>query len=311
MRTLLQGSVTRATLLLHGAKAIFFAEDVLAQRGDDPLANLALDTVAHGVQDGVDGSLGLVSRLRTILVDTGLDQDAVPLVVRVLVVQVRAANIGLGSVADKVDSVGRGVEAVLLASPLLQEPRRKLECADLGLTEGVCVELALLLGNVLEGDLEHAAESTHTQTHVVVGRRPDDIVVREVNWWALIKGLTQSTDLAALGHCDIEHDLNIAGSVARIREDEDGLDSNVSEVTLARVLELVGRKLAEWCCGRVVLDDIAGRDDILEAVAFSNLTALLAFSTNNQDSLESVGHFPHGSVAADELCGRDFDLHLF
>src|SRR5699024_1001135 len=64
-------------------------------------------------------------------------------------------------------------------------------------------------------------------------------------------------------------------------------------------------ELAEGRGGRVGLDDVAGRDHVLEAVALGDVAALLALAADDEDRLVLVGHFPHGRVAADELAGLD------
>ena len=60
----------------------------------------------------------------------------------------------------------------------------------------------------------------------------------------------------------------------------------------------------------IVLDYVAWRDDILEAIPFSDLSAFLALSTDDEHSLVSLCHFSHRCVSADELAGRDFDVEL-
>lgn len=97
------------------------AQDILLHGADDSLPHLTLDAVVDGVQDGVDGGAGLVGRLGTLLVDARLDEDAVPLVVGLLVDGVGAANITLRSVADKVDGRGGSSETMLGLAPLAHQ----------------------------------------------------------------------------------------------------------------------------------------------------------------------------------------------
>lgn len=172
------------------------------------------------------------------------------------------------------------------------------------------VEHALAAREVLEGHLEHAAEGTHAETDVLMGSGPDDVVVGEVEGGALAKGLAASAELAALRHGDVEHDLDIARPIARVGKDKDGVNDHVGEVALAGVGVLLGGQLAEGGGVRVVLDDVAGGDDVLEAVALSDVATLLALAADDEDGAVRLGHLPHGSVAADELAGLDVALEL-
>jgi len=261
--------------------------------------------VVDSVEDVVDGDARLVGGLCTVLVDTRLDEDAVPVVLGLFVDGVGAADVALRGVTDKVDGLGRALEAVLVVAPLAHEAVGKLKGGHLGLAEGVRVQLALAGREVLEGDLEHAAEGAHAEADVLVGGGPDDVVVGEVEGRALVHGLAAGAEAAALGHGEVEHDLDVAGPVARVGEDEDGVDDDVVEVAVARVGVLLVGELAEGRGGRVGLDDVAGRDHVLEAVALGDVAALLALAADDEDRLVLVGHFPHGRVAADELAGLD------
>lgn len=102
----------------------------------------------------------------------------------------------------------------------------------------------------------------------------------------------------------------VARPVPAVREDEDGLDLHLAEVPRARVLDLVVRELAKGCGVRVVLDDIPGRHDIFEAVAFGHLPAFLALPTHDEHGLVLLRHFSHRRVPADELAGGDLDVEL-
>jgi hypothetical protein len=69
-------------------------------------------------------------------------------------------------------------------------------------------------------------------------------------------------------------------------------------------------ELPKGCGIRVGLDDVARSDNVLEAIALSDLSALLALATNDKNSLVFVSHLPHWGVTANELTRRDLDLHL-
>lgn len=274
------------------------------------LLELAVNAVVDGIENILNSDAGLVGGLGSLLVHTSLDEDAVPVVLGCLVDGVGATDVALGSVADKVDSLGRSNKTVLVVSPLTHQSRSKLKCGNLGLAKGVSVENTLALGQVVEGNLEHATESTHAETNVLVGSRPDNIVVREVEGRTLIVGLAAGAKAATLGHGNIEHDLNVTSPVARVGKDEDSVNDNVVEVAVTGVGVLLNGELTERSCGRVVLDDVARGDNVLEAITLGNLAALLALATNNKDSAVGLGHLAHGSVTADELTGLDIALEL-
>lgn len=312
---LLDNRVTADLRLVDGttilsSEHIGLAQDVLLERADNTLAHLTLDAVVDSVKDVVDNDARLVSRLGTLLVDTSLDQNAVPLVGSLLVDGVGTADVTLRSVTNKVDSLGGSDETVLRVAPLAHETGSKLEGGNLGLAKSMGVKLALTTGQITESDLEHAAEGTHAKSDVLVSGRPDDIVVGEVEWGTLVKGGAASADATTLRHGEVEHDLDVASPITGVGEDENGINDNVVEVAVTGSSVLLRSELAERGSGRVVLDDITRGNDILEAVTLGNLTALLALTTNNQDSLVLLGHLPHGGVAADELTGLDVALEL-
>jgi hypothetical protein len=163
---------------------------------------------------------------------------------------------------------------------------------------------------VLEGNLEHAAEGTHTETDVLVGGRPNNIVMREVERGALIIGLTAGAETATLGHGNIEHDLDITSPVPRIGKDKHSVNDNICKVSFAGVGMLLRSELTERSGSSVVLDDIARGHDVLEAIALSDVSALLAFTTNNKDGAVLLSHLPHGGVATDELARLDVAVKL-
>lgn len=279
--------------------------ETLLQRRSKLLTHLALDAVVHGVQDIVHNDARLVGRLRAVLVHARLDEDAVPVILGLLVDGVGAADVALGRVADKVDGLGRVRDAVPRVAPLAHEARGEFERGHLRLAKGVRVEPAPAAGEVVKGDLEHAAEGAHAEADVLVGRGPDDVVVREVKGGTLVKGLAARAEPPALGHGEVEHDLDVARPVAGVGEDEDGVDGDFVKVAGARVGVLLGGELAEGRRGRVVLDDVAGGDDVPEAVALGDLAALFALAANDEHGAVLLGHFSHGGVSADELAGLD------
>ncbi|KAL2291961.1 hypothetical protein FJTKL_10657 [Diaporthe vaccinii] len=199
--------------------------------GFSPL-HLTFNAVVDSIQDGVDGRLRLVGRLSAVLVDARLDKDGVPLLLALSVHQVGTPNVRLGSIPDEVHrlrSPANG-KAMLVGPPLLQQPGGKLERTDLGLAEGVCYKL-LAPCDRGEGVLNNLPQGTHAQTGVLVACRPQDVVVAEVDWRRLLKGLGASLQAAALGHGNVQNDLQVTGPVAAISEDKDGFDDDVLEIT--------------------------------------------------------------------------------
>src|SRR5215469_6316233 len=117
------------------------------------------------------------SRRRTHLKYASSDQDGVPSVLGLLAELIRAPNVRLGSVANKIHSVQRRINAVRVPAPLLQKPGRELERSDLRFAE--CGRLQLISRDGLEHGFEADAQSAHADSREVMGRAPNDVVVRE------------------------------------------------------------------------------------------------------------------------------------
>jgi hypothetical protein len=157
---------------------------------------------------------------------------------------------------------------------------------------------------------EGGTQSSHPNAREVVGSRPNDVIVGEEDGRALVEGLGSGAQTAVLRHEEIEDDLLVAGPVATVCENEDGVDLDLVEVAQAGVIRFVLGQLPEGSRVLVVFDDVAWCHDVLEAVAFGDLSAFLAFATHDEDRLVLLGHFTHGRVAADELAGRHFHFEL-
>ena len=125
-----------------------------------------------------------------------------------------------------------------------------------------------------------------------------------------VAAFAAGAEAATLGHGNVEHDLDVTGPVARVGEDKNGVNDNVGKVSLTGVGVLLRSELAEGSGSRVVLDNIARGDNILEAVALSDVAALLTLTTDNKDGTVLLSHLPHGSVTADELTRLDVALKL-
>jgi hypothetical protein len=271
--------------------------------------HLALNAVVYGVQHCINGNARLVRRLSALLVHTSLDQDAVPVILSVLVVLVGAPDITLRGITNKVDRVGRGIELVLVSAPSLEQTSGELKSTDLWLAKCVCLK-GLALGNLLEGVFDNATESTHAKANIVMSSGPDNIIVGEVNWWTLLESFRKRTDLTALGHGKVDDDLEIAGPVAGVGKYKDSLDGDIAEVSLFGVAQLLRGKLTERSRGAVGLDNVTRSHDILEAVTFGDGATFLTLTANDKHGAVLGGHLRHGCVAANELSGRDINLEL-
>lgn len=89
---------------------------------------------------------------------------------------------------------------------------------------------------------------------------PDDIVVREEDWWAFIKVGRSGSETTVLRHQQVEDDLLIRCPIARIGEHEDGVNVDLSEVADSRVLVFFLCELAEGRSILVVFDDVSWSD---------------------------------------------------
>ena len=100
-------------------------------------------------------------------------------------------------------------------------------------------------------------------------------------------------------------DWNVRRVVARVGEDEDGLDVDLGEVAGPRASPLLLREDAVRRDRRVRRHDVVGHDNVLEAVLLSDLTALVALTADDEDGLVVLGQGGHGGVGLDELVGVD------
>lgn len=127
----------------------------------------------------------------------------------------------------------------------------------------------------------------------------------EVDGGPLVKGLAAGGQASALGHGEIQHDLDVAGPVTGVGKHKDGINDYFVKIADARVGMLFGCELSERRGSSIVLDDVTGGDNILKAVALGNLAAFFSFAANDEHGTIDLGHFSHGSVAADELTRLD------
>jgi hypothetical protein len=149
-----------------------------------------------------------------------------------------------------------------------------------------------------EGTLGHAGEG------VLSGAQ--HVALREVDGDALGDGvLSTGSETAVLGLEKVHDDLDVGGVVTAVGEDHDGFDVGLAEVARAGGLALLVGEDTVRGDGRVPGDDVVGDDNVFEAVLLSDLTALVALTTNDEDGLVVLGQGTHGGVRLDELLGRD------
>ena len=183
-----------------------------------------------------------------------------------------------------------------------------MEGSDLWFAKGGRVQG--LASDCLVHSLQTDAKSTHSKASEIVRRRPDNIVVREEDWWPLVEGFGARSKDTTLGHEEIENDLLVACPISAIGKHEDGFDVGFRKVPRSGIIVFLFGQLTERSGVGIVLDDISWCDDVLEAVAFGNDTAFFALSTNDKHGIVFVCHFPHGRVAANELSWRNLDFEL-
>src|SRR5262245_6531681 len=115
-----------------------------------------------------------------------------------------------------------------------------------------------------------------------MGCGPDKVVVGEVDGRPFVICVGTGTEHSILRHTKVQDNLLVTSPVSAVRENKDSLDPNVSEVPGARALKFLGGQFAERRSVILVLDDIPGRNNVLEAIALSDLPTFFTFSANNE-----------------------------
>jgi hypothetical protein len=287
-------------LLLNGGVVLATAEDGV----DVVRAPLELEVLAklltHGSLDSLEDvdkhtkAGGVVLVIVTTLEDTSADKASVP------AVHVTTDDVGGGVVTNHVDVLGELLLTVDLLHPAGHDLVGVLVGSQLGLT--VDDTLKVNTGEGLVHGLETDTEGTlgHTGEGVLAGAQ--QITLGEVDGDTLADGvLGDGTETAVLGLQKVDDDLHVGSVVARVGEDHDGVDVDLGEVARARGGTLLISEDAEGSDRGVPSDDVVGDNNVLEAVLFSDLTALVAFTTNDEDSAVVLGKSSHGGVRLDEL----------
>jgi len=216
---------------------------------------LPLHTVPDSLEYVFNSSFGGEVWLGTVLVDTSLDEDRIPVgVLGVLVELIGTSDVGLGCIANKVDSVDTLVDTMGVLAPPLEKASSELKCPNLGLTKGG--GLQLLASDSLVHGLKRDTEGTHADACKVVRCTPYDIIVREEDGWALVEGLRPGSNTAVLRHEQVEDNLLIGRPIPGVGKHEDGFDIDLREVASSRVLVLLLSQCTEGSCILVVLDDV-------------------------------------------------------
>lgn len=225
-----------------------------------------------------------------------------------LVETIRATNVRLGSISDEVDGAWRLVDAVGILSPLAEKSHSEFICTKLWFTEGNRVQF--FSGHCVVHRLKRSAESTHTEARVLMGSGPDNVIVGKEDGWTLVEGLGPFLEVATLCHQAIKNDLLVTSPVTAVGKDEDGIDAKVLKIKVLGVVELLLGQFPERSGVLFRLDEVAGGDNILEAITLGNNSALLALATDDENSVVFFCHFPHRGVAADKLARGDLKLKL-
>lgn len=274
------------------------------------LVEFALHAIFDRLQHIVHGHLGRVCRPRTFAEHSGAHQDGMPVGAgaSLLVKLVRTPDVRLWGIADKVHRLRGSVDAVGVFPPLLEKTGSELERTDLRFAERD--RLQLLARDRLEHGLQRRTKGSHADAGVGVRGCPHNVVMRKVNWRSFIERLRPGSQPTVLAHAKVQDNLRISCPISAVGKHKDRLDLNLAIIPTLGVLEFFIGEFAERCCVLVVLDNVSGSDDVLEAVALGHGSTLLAFTTDNQDGFVLLGHLPHGSVSTDELARGNFHLKL-
>lgn len=105
------------------------------------LSMLALDSKLDGIKNIIAYLPGWIARDSTILVDSSLNQNREPIILRGLVEFICTTDVGLRSIADEIHGRWWLVDGARVLSPLLQKPGGKCISSELRLAEGDCVQI--------------------------------------------------------------------------------------------------------------------------------------------------------------------------
>ena len=274
----------------------------------DLLVKLELELVAklllHGSLNSVEDILKDTKRGWVVLVvvatleDTSADQARVP------AVHVTTNDVGgwvvtnhvdvsrqLLLVVDRLHPAGNDLVGVLVGSQFRLTVDNTLELhASERLVHGLKADTEGTLGHAGEGVLGGAE-------HVTLG---------EVDGDALGDGvLGPGSETAVLGLEKVHDDLDVGSVVTAVGEDHDGFDVGLAEVARAGGLALLLGEDTVGSNGRVPGNNVVGDNNVLETVLLSDLTALVALTTNNENRLVVLSQGTHGGVRLDELLGGD------
>ncbi|KAI6748520.1 hypothetical protein HG530_015556 [Fusarium avenaceum] len=268
------------------------ALEVVAELGTESL----LDSLENVGEDAEVGGVVLV--VVAALEDTGANKAGVP------AVHVSTDDVGGRVVTDHVDVLGEALLAVELAHPRGQDVIGVLVGSQLRLAVDDTLEVGA--GKGLVHSLKADAESTLRHAGVGVLGRAEEIALGEVDGDSVGDGvLSDRAQATVLSAEDIHNDLHVGGIVSRVREDHDGLNADLGEVTGTRSGTLLISEDAVGSNGRVPGDNVVGDDDVAEAVLLGDLTAAVTLTTDNEDGAVVLRQSTHGGVRLNELVGAD------
>ena len=242
--------------------------EVLAQL----ILNSRLDSREDILEDAKASRILLIVALT--LIDAGADETGVP------AIHVAADDVGGRVVADHVDVAGQALVAVDGVHPRGHD----VVGVQVGRTLGLAVHDALELDacesfvHGFQADAERALR--HARDRVL--RWAEHVALREVDGDAVGDGvLGDGLELSVFAAQQVHDDLHVGCVVARVAEDQDGVDVHLVEGARARGLALFFREDAVGCDGRVPGDDVVRHDHVLEAVLLRHLAAFVALATHD------------------------------
>ena len=291
------------THLLDGGAGLSTSGWVLHVEAElEVLSELLLDGLGDGLEDVVEDTEGgwVLVVVTLALVNTGADETSVPSV------HVTSDNVGLWVVTDHVDVLWKTLLVVDSVHPGRHDLVGELVGSQLWLS--VDNTLKLEAGEGLVDGLEGNAEGTLGHTWRWVLGWAEKITLGEVDWDAVGQWVRSlGAENTSVGQEEIDDDLEIGSVVARVGEDEDGVNLDLAEVSwVGGGGLLLGPELLEW--GDVLVGgvDVVWNDDVLEAIGLGDVAALVLLSSDNEDSLVVLAKSGHWSVGLDELLGGDW-----
>ena len=158
----------------------------------------------------------------------------------------------------------------------------------------------------LEGDAERALR--HARAGVL--GRAEEITLGEIDRDAVgdwVLGFCAEDSVLRLE--EIHDNLEVGRVVARVGEDEDGINLDLAEISWVGGCPLFSSEvLTQWRDGCLGSVDVVGDHNVLEAILLGDFSALVVLSSDDQNSLVVLSKSGHGRVGLNELLGRNWVL---